>query len=344
LAGWNAADDKSDLSGGAPEASWPAVCFQSTDKVSLPDVDFDELKCDEGRNKYENINECTPLPDWLTPEFPYVETRPRTLTSENTTILPNFFGQALAGGSEGGTFQTCARATWGPPKTYSGTVPVTFSVCEWEHFMDSTESVYPHLPIGTPGYGGAGQPAWPADNFDRVVYLKDSDKAAGCTRDGRDYDGGFGDLKVGTTCSSTVSTGGWLVGDNGTNISNPCKNALKGLQGTVILVPVFDCLFVSNTVYNGSVSGAGHCDGSGSGGKGNYHIAGWAKFYMSGYNFAGERAASYIPATNTSSGFPCKNSESCISGWFLKGELQADAILPPGGSDDFGTYAVLPAG
>jgi hypothetical protein len=211
--------------------------------------------------------------------------------------------------------------------------------------MGSTGNVYPESPKGRPGYGGVGQPPWPAAQFDKVIYMSGSDKAADCTRAGRDYNGGFGDLKATSGCSVTVTTGSWIVGDNGENITQPCKAVLKDLQGTVLLVPVFDCLFVSNSVYTGSVSGAGSCDGSGSGGTGNYHVAGWAKFYLSGFSFAGERKPSYIPATNTSpQGYPCKNNESCISGWFLAGELQADAITAPGGPDDFGTYAVLPAG
>jgi hypothetical protein len=221
---------------------------------------------------------------------------------------------------------------------------VTFSVCEWDRFMGSTGGVYPELPKGRPGYGGAQQPPWPAAQFDKVIYLQSSDKAAPCTRGGRDYDGGFGDVKA-PNCSATVSTGGWLVGDNGANISNDCKTVLPTLKGTVVLVPVFDCLYIANTTYNGAVAGAGHCDGSGSGGTGNYHVAGWAKFYLSGYSFPGARSPSYISATNTSpQGYPCANNEVCISGWFLKGELQADAITAPGGLDDFGTYAVLPAG
>jgi hypothetical protein len=184
----------------------------------------------------------------------------------------------------------------------------------------------------------------PAAQFDKVIYFANSDKSADCTRAGRDYNGGFGDVMA-TNCSATVSTGGWLVGNPGENIDNSCKTVLPSLRGTVILVPVFDCLYVANVTYNGTRAAAPHCDGSGSGGTGNYHVAGWAKFYLSGYSFPGLRQKSYIAATNTSpQGYPCSNSESCISGWFLQGELQADAITAPGGSDDFGTYAVLPAG
>jgi hypothetical protein len=109
-------------------------------------------------------------------------------------------------------------------------------------------------------------------------------------------------------------------------------------------VPVFDCLYVTNSEYTGPLPEHDKCfgkqrGGDSKGGTYNYHIKGWAKFYVSGYVFPGSREKSYV-----SKALPCDTSESCLSGWFLKGQLEASAILPPGGSDDFGTYAVLPAG
>ena len=301
----------------------------------LPRVDPGFADCLAG--DYSELTSCLPATASVQGGN-YVEIRTETKTSDDN-IMPKVFSQMLAGGGPNVTVRACARATWGAIGSYTGTVPVTFSYCEWKSFMD-TMSDYPRGPNGVPGYGGVDQPAWPADKYDTVIYLANSDHSAPCTTsNGKDGPGGFGDL-VAPGCQATVSTGGWVVGDNGKNITNDCRDVLKKLRGTVISIPVFDCLVISNGVYNGAVPS--DCN-NGTGGTYNYHIAGWAKFYLSGYSFPGAREGSYISSTNTSSGYPCKNSESCVSGWFLKGQLDATTIVPPG-PNDFGTYAVLPAG
>lgn len=291
-----------------------------------------------------DLSKCPPLPDWLKgagATIPYVETYSKTEQPDGQTILPKFFSQALLGGpGPDVTVTACARAAWGPPSSYTGAVPVTFSACEWNNFMTATGSVYPNLPVGFPGYGGAGQPAWPDSSYERVIYFKDASHTAPCTNsNGKDGPGGFGNVQLsGGVCEATVSTGGWLIGEQGNSMTNPCKDVLAALRGTVVNIPVFDCLYISNTAYNGTVAAAPTCNG-GSGGTYNYHIVGWAKFYISGYVFPSMRQASYITGSN-----PCSNSETCLSGWFVKGELQATGIAPPGGAGDFGSYAVLPAG
>lgn len=199
---------------------------------------------------------------------------------------------------------------------------------------------YPEAPSGpAPGYNnsGVGQPKWPASG-EVVIHFQNSDKKADCTDFGRDGPGGFGDIQAGTGCSTEVSTNDWVVGDNGKNIANPCRASFAALRGTVIDLPVFDCLFINNSAYTGTVAAAPRCDG-GSGGTYNYHIKGWAKFYLSGYMFPGLTSTSLVTGSK-----PCANNESCVSGWFLSGELHAKEITEPGGDNDYGTYAVLPAG
>jgi hypothetical protein len=75
-------------------------------------------------------------------------------------------------------------------------------------------------------------------------------------------------------------------------------------------------------------------------------VAGWAKFYLSGYRLSGTGGtvhSSILPGSNYPG--PCSASQRCITGWFLKGVLDdASSIEPPGGGTDYGTYAVLPAG
>lgn len=315
------------------------ICFRGTGTITLPSP-----ACDDP-GAFQDLRKCPPAPPWLTSAFPYVETYPVTKTSSGATILPKFFSQALTGGGADVSETACARAAWGAPASYTGAVPLTMSECEWLRFLDSLGGKYPPGPVGTiPGYGGAGQPAWPESSVERVIYFANSDSQAPCTyKNGKDGPGGFGDVQpTSQICSDTVETNGWLIGNNGKSVANPCRPAIAGFRGRVINVPVFDCLFINNSEYTGPREGAGSCDGSGKGGTYNYHIAGWAKFYLSGYVFPGDggmKAPSYL--TNN---YPCSNSESCISGWFVKGALDATSIKPPGGPNDYGTYAVLPAG
>lgn len=114
-------------------------------------------------------------------------------------------------------------------------------------------------------------------------------------------------------------------------------------MGTVIALPVFDCFVRSGSAPTGpppTTSGA--CtDGGGS--KTWDHIAGWAKFYLSGYDLPGLKHKSVLPGGLKSC--PGGGSSKCIFGWFLKGTLDdATSIVAPGGTNDFGTYQVLPAG
>lgn len=334
LAGDNAIDK---LAGLDPANGQGKICFRGTSSITLPSP----LCVDPG--SYQQLTKCPPLPSWLTADFPYVETSPVTKSAgANSTILPKYFSQLLAGGGPDVAETACARAAWGQPASYSGSVPLVMSECEWSGFVKSTSFVYPAPPEGSvPGYGGAGEPPWPAQSFEHVIYFANSDKAAPCTySNGKDGPGGFGDVQVsGNNCAATVSTNSWLVGDNGKSVSVDCKPAIAAMRGKVVAVPVFDCLFIDNSTYTGLVAGAGSCDGSGSGGTYNYHIAGWAAFYLSGYVFPSAQAPSYLTGLP-----PCSSSESCISGWFVKASLDANSIVAPGGANDYGTYAVVPAG
>ncbi|WP_068402089.1 TadE/TadG family type IV pilus assembly protein [Kribbia dieselivorans] len=331
LLGQNAADGAAQYDSSRPGAGVCGRGVTQLDACAAPNADMADLA------------ECTPLPPWLADNsaIPYVETYTATETASGGDKLLLPFSRVLAGGSAGDKGTTaCARAAWGPPTSHTATVPVTFSECEWQRFMDATGDEYPAGPSGAaPGYGGVDQPGWPDAGVERVVKLKDSDSTAACTfSNGKDGSGGFGDLK-GTGCKATAITNKWILGDPGNNIQNDCKTVLPPLRGTVIDVPVFDCYYRSNNVYTGPVSGA-TCNG-GSGGQHNYHIAGWAKFYLSGFSFPGGTVRQ--PSLLTGN-YPCANNETCLSGWFLTGELQAEAISEPGGDNDYGTYAVLSAG
>ena len=156
---------------------------------------------------------------------------------------------------------------------------------------------------------------------------------------GHPLPGGFGTLEIipGNDCSFLEYDHHWMHTSSGNNV--PCN--LDALVGTVINLPIFDC-----TAQNpaGAAPPIGDCLG-GQGNGAYYHRAGYASFYLSGYQVN-------IPGNTTnkrkslvSNQFPCTGGDRCISGWFVSGELSATSIsAPPGGPNYFGSFAVVPAG
>ncbi|GAA6527560.1 TadE/TadG family type IV pilus assembly protein [Intrasporangium sp. DVR] len=337
LAGRNADDGRSDVK----------VCYRSGGSFS-----FAGPTCPEGA--YEQLTLCTPTPDWLTPDFPYVETVSRTRSADgNTTILPKFFSQLLLGGpGDDVSVEACARATWGPPTSYTGTIPFVLSACEWQGFMDTngdgqvndSDLGYHIKPADgvKPGYGGSGQPPWPDANREQVMYIFDGADATNCDYLNKDTAGGFGWVQS-DDCQATVTTDGWVQISTGKAPANPCKTILEGLRGSVVAIPVFDCMVKDPSAEpSGPISNYA-CSPDGAGGaKTYYHIKGWAQFFVSGYNMPSMSEASYLSGV-----VPCSNPSACISGWFVEGALSGapgGTIGSPGGSGDFGSYMVVPAG
>ncbi|MGB8383113.1 MAG: pilus assembly protein TadG-related protein [Dermatophilaceae bacterium] len=297
-----------------------------------------------------DLTKCPPLPTWLknAAGMPYVETYSRTETASGSTILPKYFSELLVGGGADASVTACARAAWGVPGSYTSTVPITFSACEWKKQTAGGTNYVSEGPTGAkPGYG-PGQSTWPAPSRETVITLHDpNDESNDCMWNGKDTAGGFGWVDA-SNCVAQVTSGGWAQIDTGNNVPQSCKDKLPGLVGTVIALPVFDCLVASH----GTPSGAppttpGACDPTQRDSSGNntyYHIAGWAKFYLSGYKLSGQGQSSILPGGQTSC--PAGGGSRCLFGWFLKGSLDPDSgsIVPPGGTNDFGTYQVLPAG
>lgn len=308
----------------------------------------------QGSSAWTNTRQCPPLSDWLTTgdgvKIPYVEAYAKTLTASGDGFLPSIFEPDTKS-----TQVTCARAAWGPPNSYSGTIPFVISACEWQGFMDTNKDGkvddsdlgYEPKPVGAwPGYGGSTQPAWPTPARERVIYIFDGKSASPCSYNGKDTAGGFGwVIPDTTTCEATVSSDGWVPISTGKPIDNTCKNLLDTFRGTVVALPVFDCLVKDPSVPpSGPITGY-PCTVDGTGGaKTYYHIKGWAKFYVSGFNMPSKSANSFV---KTPPAPPCSNPDACISGWFVEGQLSGkpgSTVGPPDGSNDFGAYQVVPAG
>ena len=229
---------------------------------------------------------------------------------------------------------------------------MTFSVCE---FDAQVGKVYAPPAGPYPGYGNGVGPAFPDWSKEQGIILQSTGAnpkpIPGCTTfNGHDAPGGFGYLE-GEGCSAIITDDDWVKGQTG-NKAKGCD--LDATIGTVISIPVFDCE-VAGSSPKPSGAPTGTCDiydqdtkgKDKAGGQSNwYHIAGWAKFYVSGVGTGGK------PESSLLTGKTCKNytsangnSDRCLIGWFVSGVL-ADAPLvgPVGGGDDFGTYAVVPAG
>lgn len=297
------------------------------------------------------LGKCPPVPSGFNPLIPYVETYAATRTVGNGDKLFLPFSRVLAGGASGDKGSSaCARAAWGKPVGYSASLPITFSSCEWKtQTADGTDYVE-NGPVGAqPGYGSSNP--WPDPSREVVIKLHDPQtESSDCTWNGKDTAGGFGWLDGDGDCEAEVTEDDWAHIDTGNNVPNDCKPKIADLHMTVIDLPVFDCIMASSTAPVGdpptpTPANPHVCDPTQQQSSGNntwYHLAGWAKFYVSGYYLSGSATSS---GSVLSGGTTCSGSERCISGWFLTGALSdAPDIAPPGGDDDFGTYAVKPIG
>ena len=227
---------------------------------------------------------------------------------------------------------------------------MTISTCEWQEQTSGGTNWVEEQPVAPkPGYGGAGQPAWPGAAREIVILLHDpGDAGQGCDWNGKDTAGGFGWVD-GDGCSVNVQNGNWVKINTGSDTPRTCKDQLPGLVGTTVSVPVFNCIVNDRGTPTGNWedwSPVPNCDPTTrlSGGANSwYYIEGWAKFYVSGYQFSGDRQPSLMPGGHSVCSTAPGGGDRCLFGWFLKGELDAEAIDTSGGTD-FGTFTILPAG
>lgn len=116
---------------------------------------------------------------------------------------------------------------------------------------------------------------------------------------------------------------------------------LNTLRGKVIYLPVFDC--TASYLPAGPPPVPGEDCTMGNGNNAYYHRVGYAAFYLSGFVITVTGGTQNKQKSLVSNQFPCKNSDSCISGWFVAGQLQSSYISGPP-STGFGTYTILSAG
>ena len=332
--------------GSCPSATDPGLTTLADDNAQddatkIARVDGGTPVCGVGPGLPECPTVSGDLGDCVDPDSgplpgPYLRVYTQTESkAKDSTILPYFFGEAVVGG-DGTTQQTCATATWGTPGSMSATIPFTFSACEWTEAThgdpaDPSTGVYPSAPP---------YPPYPGSSFETVIKLNNiNDAASECeTWNGHDVPGGFGWLDDGGagTCQVPTTSGDWKHIQTGSAPPNGCINVLSNMVTSgkrILYIPVYDCMADHDMGDVAPVEGQDCYPSTATGQHVWYHLAGYAKFYLTGYVLAGGTSKSVITGTQ-----PCTSSQKCLSGFFLKGlvpqaEISTDPTTPSFGLD-----------
>jgi Flp pilus assembly protein TadG len=237
------------------------------------------------------LTQCPPAPAGVEG---WVRVTTTTATAGGGTLLPPVFARALAGnaGYSGTSVGACAQAAWGGEGSGKA-LPLTISLCEWSAATANGATFAPPPPY----------PPYPSGEV--ALKLHATNDPTGCPSSapsGSNLPGGFGWLDS-SNCQTTTTAGGFASSDPGVSASS-CADALAALVGTLLYLPVFD-----------------QASGTGSGGQ--YHIQGFAAFYLDGYVLPGAHPNTVNPHGGVTK---CKGSDKCIYGWFTQG------LVPTGGS------------
>jgi Putative Flp pilus-assembly TadE/G-like len=254
------------------------------------------------------------------------------------------FALAPVLGRDGQAVTATASAVWGQPTTL-GTLPITFSICEWEDLIgDSPGIVYFHNPNPQgPGNGG-GQGGGPGGPIE--------DCASG---PGKDVDGdgdngpsafGFlesdGDCEVDLTLLPPGHVHNPLVGDawaalapGDSGAAHPgalgCDGSAQDFVGKRLLVPVFADLIDTSYCQHLGANGNDAC----------YVIVGFAAIQIEGMKFQGNGNGAWN-AGDTSG---CQANQDCIKGHFVELVDLHDGLGEIGaGGADFGVNQVKLSG
>lgn len=239
----------------------------------------------------------------------WVRVRTGTATADGGTLLPPVFARMLAGnaGYTGTQVGACAQAAWGAPALLDGTVPITISTCEW-NTATANGAVYAPAPPYPP-YPSSGEVALKLHTTSEVG----TEACAGVGGAGANLPGGFGWLDADPACTvADIDAGGWVGADTGVGAAG-CAGTLTASVGKVVYLPVFD-------------------QATGTGTNGNYHVLGFAAFYLSGYSIPGAHPNKWPSPVG---GHLCSGSDKCIYGWFTQdlvpnsGALGGDPANPP---------------
>jgi Flp pilus assembly protein TadG len=265
----------------------------TADNYADANADDGQSNVDEVCGNGPGLTGCADPPTLPTGTQGYV----RAVTSTNEVSSPdnpdqvNYrFAPVLSDAFVGKTMHGSAVAAWGSPGSAS-VLPLTMSLCEY-NLATSNGTTYATPVAGNPPYSG---------NF-RVIKFHTGNaraQAADCAAQaGQDTDGnarlpgGFGWLQTLANCEVEVDVNGWYdekPGAAAPGSSTGCDPSL--FLNKVVLIPVFD-----------DVNGLG-------GTNGEYHLEGFAAFYITGFRLSGG-AWTVNP--------PCSPPADCIGGYFVQ--------------------------
>ena len=237
------------------------------------------------------------------------------VTVYNATEDPggdNFFDMTFAKviGFDGLTVRADATVAWGAPKGGT-TLPIIFSLCEWEKFNGITHPGSAVLNGELPPTGG-----YPLASEYVTIFFHGDSESCHESPSGQDLPGGFGWLESASNCSADIDELGWVDVDTGASPTSGCSsNFMRSLIGEVVQIPYFD-------------------DIRGTGNNIQYHVAGFGAIYVTGYHFTGQ----YREESIITSHRPCNPPDTCIQGYLI------DPWLAPGGTEigggDFGVVVI----
>lgn len=233
----------------------------------------------------DGVSDCADPPT-LPAGANYVRVTTVTEETDGSDKVP--FGFAHLLGVDGQSVRAESTVAWGGPSSLVSALPMTISLCEYNAYTsDGTVLQDP------PPYDLMGHPSPEA-----VIYLHDTTGASPCDAgpSGADLPGGFGWLATDDDCNAVSNIDDWFDDKTGRPPPTSCTAELMAaLVGTVVALPIFD--------QTNGLTGT----------NGEYHMSGYAAFYVTGYSILGQFK---VPSLATLS-LPCNGQASCVSGFFV---------------------------
>jgi len=278
-----------------------------------------------------NLQEC---PAAVPSGVKYVRAYTETKSSAGDNILPYYFGAAITG-IKGANQQACAAVAVGPAGL-SPSLPFAFSACEWKNATSGGTVFHPAPPYSVTN---------PMDPLWEKVIQFNTINGTDCNWNGHDFAGGFGWLchdsgctpPAASTCSITTSDG-WVDANTGNGAGNDCRAEIEAAVGTVIFIPVFDCI---NPNKNNCPDPVGVEKSTGT--HTYYHIQGYAAFFLTAVEDGSiTKSLSGYPTAASTTACSAKGGK-CLFGWFLQDLSKVPGIIDPN-AYNFGLLVIQTVG
>ena len=237
---------------------------------------------------FANANANDGAANVLTPTFPTTHSVTVTSSTREASTGAPAISHPFAAliGTSATTVVAEATAEWGAPNEGTVALPIAISYCEFTPALDGT----------------------------LVLIRYDEDRTCNGP-DGQPIPGGFGWVeRLADQCASFVDLDdASMPNEPGNSYPGICDDTLTDMEGTTILVPIFDSAVVRTGV------------------DAAYHIYAFAAFTITGWKFSGGHT---FPQVNIDSAAPnCTGNCRGIQGYFTHWVSIGDAATVLGGPD-----------